>query len=162
MIVHCCQSCDPYLESSKLIDPKVRCSKDHLLTPEPVWKEGDLNRMFENWAANDTLKELYDLEIVSAPDPVKFHATRKGAKKGAPWVVLFNNFLNDQEVADLIRGGELEGYERSTDHGAANALGEVEKVVSRTRTSSNAWCMQACERLKGVQSATTKIEDVTG
>ena len=75
---------------------------------------------------------------------------------------MFDNFLNDKEVADLIKGGEMEGFERSTDQGATNALGEMEKIVSKTRTSSNAWCMHKCERLAGVKSATTKIEDVTG
>ena len=162
MIVHCCQSCDPYLNASKLIDPKVRCSREHLNTPDPIWKAGDLNRMFESWANNQTLKDLYDFEVVSSPEPSKYGATWTGAKEGSPWVVLFNNFLTDDEVSDLIRGGELEGYERSTDQGAANALGEQEKIVSQTRTSSNAWCMHKCERLPGVKSATGKIEEVTG
>ena len=77
-------------------------------------------------------------------------------------VVVFNNFLTDEEVADLIRGGEIAGFERSTDQGAVNEVGEMEKIVSKTRTSSNAWCMRSCERLPGVRSATKKIEDVTG
>ena len=34
--------------------------------------------------------------------------------------------------------------------------------VSVTRTSSNAWCRDKCERLPGVKSATAKIEEVTG
>ena len=32
MIVHCCESCDPYLKSRELIDPKKRCSKEQLNT----------------------------------------------------------------------------------------------------------------------------------
>jgi hypothetical protein len=73
-------------------------------------------------------------EVISAPDPVKYGATSPHAKEGGPWVVVFNDFLTDREVADLVRGGELEGYDRSTDQGASNELGEMEKVVSRTRT----------------------------
>ena len=46
--------------------------------------------------------------------------------------------------------------------GGNNEVGEMEKVVSKTRTSSNAWCMHSCERLPGVRSATKKIEEVTG
>ena len=76
--------------------------------------------------------------------------------------MVLNDFLTNDEVRDLVRGGEMEGYERSTDLGAANALGEQEKIVSTTRTSSNAWCMHNCERLMGVKTATRKIEDVTG
>jgi hypothetical protein len=162
MIVHCCKSCDPYLNSKELIDPAKRCSKEQLKTPENIWKAGDLNKMFDSWATNQTLKDSYGFEVVSAPDCEKYGATWENCKAGSPWVVLFNDFLNDNEVADLIRGGEMEGYERSTDQGAANALGEQEKIVSQTRTSSNAWCMHKCERLPGVKTATTKIEDVTG
>jgi hypothetical protein len=161
MIVHCCKSCDPYLNSRELIDPAKRCSVDHLKTPPPVWKAGDLNAMFEGWVNNSTLDQ-YGFEVLSAPDCKLYNATWDKCADGGPWVVLFNNFLDDREVADLIRGGEIEGYERSTDQGAANALGEQEKIVSQTRTSSNAWCMHSCERLGGVRSATRKIEDVTG
>jgi hypothetical protein len=162
MIVHCCQSCDKHLDSKRLIDPKVRCSKEQLNTPEPVWKPGDLNKMFERWASDEDIIQQYGLEVITSPEPKKHNATWENAKDGHPWVVVFNNFLSDNEVDDLIRGGEMEGYERSTDQGAANALGEQEKIVSQTRTSSNAWCMHKCERLGGVRSATTKIEDVTG
>lgn len=161
MIVHCCKSCDPYLNSKELIDPAKRCSKEQLQTPEHVWKAGDLNRMFEGWVNNSTLKE-YGLEVLSAPDCQKYGATWEKCQDGGPWVVVFNDFLTNDEVRDLVRGGEMEGYERSTDQGAANALGEQEKIVSTTRTSSNAWCMHSCERLMGVKTATRKIEDVTG
>lgn len=161
MIVHCCESCDPYLNSRELIDPKKRCSKEHLKTPEPVWKPGDLNKWFADIATDQKLKDMYGLEVISSPEPEKYGATWEGAKEGSPWVVVFNNFLNDNEVADLIRGGEIEGFERSTDQGATNEMGEMEKIVSKTRTSSNAWCMHKCERLAGVKSATKKIEDVT-
>lgn len=162
MIVHCCESCDPYVNSSELIDPKKRCTKEHLKTPEPAWKAGDLNKLFESWATDQKLKDELGLQVISSPEPEKYGATWEKAKDGAPWVVVFDNFLTDKEVADLIRGGELEGYDRSTDQGAVNEMGEMEKVVSKTRTSSNAWCMHKCERLAGVKSATKKIEEVTG
>ena len=32
MIVHCCESCEPHLNSRELIDPKKRCSKEQLNT----------------------------------------------------------------------------------------------------------------------------------
>lgn len=162
MIVHCCESCDPYLNASELIDPKKRCSKEHLKTPANVWKAGDLNKLFSIWATDEALKEKFGLEVVSSPEPEKYGATWEKATAGGPWVVVFNNFLTDEEIADLIRGGELEGYERSTDQGEINELGEMEKVISKTRTSANAWCMTKCERLAGVKSATGKIEEVTG
>jgi hypothetical protein len=162
MIVHCCESCDAHLNAKELLDPKKRCSKEQLKTPENAWKPGDLNKLFAGWATDEKLKETYGLEVVSSPEPEKYGATWENAKDGSPWVVVFNNFLTDDEVRDLIKGGEIEGYERSTDQGAINDLGEMEKVVSKTRTSANSWCMHKCGRLKGVQSATKKIEEVTG
>ena len=163
MIVHCCESCDVHLNSRELIDPNKRCSLENLKTPPNAWQAGDLNKLFDKWANDETLKELYDFEVVSAPDPVKYNATGGDkVKDGAPWVVVFNNFLTNTEVRDLIRGGEMEGYERSTDQGEKSELGEQAKVVSTTRTSANAWCMHKCERLAGVKSATKKIEEITG
>ena len=144
MIVHCCESCDPHLNSSELIDPKKRCSKEQLKTPENVWKPGDLNKLFAGWATDDELKGTYGLEVISSPEPEKYNATWEKAEDGSPWVVVFDNFLTDDEVRDLIRGGEIEGYERSTDQGATNDLGEMEKVVSKTRTSANAWYAFVC------------------
>jgi hypothetical protein len=128
----------------------------------PVLEElGVFERMGE--ATDVVAKEMYDFEVVSAPDPKKYNATGgEKIKDGAPWVVVFDNFLTDAEVHDLIRGGEIEGYERSTDQGEKSDLGEQAKVVSQTRTSANAWCMHKCERLAGVQSATKKIEEITG
>ena len=79
------------------------------------------------------MKEL-GLEVISAPEPAKYGATSDKAKEGGPWVVVFNNFLDDREVQDLIRGGEMEGFDRSTDQGAVNESGEMEKIVSKTRT----------------------------
>lgn len=163
MIVHCCESCDVHLNSKELIDPKKRCSLENLKTPPNAWQAGDLNKLFDKWANDDTLKELYGFEVVSAPDPVKYNATGGDKiREGAPWVVVFDNFLTNTEVRDLIRGGEIEGYERSTDQGEKSELGEQAKIVSQTRTSANAWCMHKCERLAGVQSATKKIEEITG
>ena len=162
MIVHCCESCETQLNARELLDPKKRCSKEQLKTPENAWGPGDLNKLFSGWATDEKLKETYGLQVVSSPEPEKYGATWENAKDGSPWVVVFDNFLTDDEVRDLIRGGEIEGYERSTDQGAINDLGEMEKVVSKTRTSANSWCMHKCSRLTGVQSATKKIEEITG
>lgn len=73
----------------------------------------------------------------------------------------FDTFFTAQEAQALIEGGKLVGFERSTDQGAINAAGEMEKVVSQTRTSSNAWCVGQCEQLPLVQQVTGRIETVT-
>jgi prolyl 4-hydroxylase len=117
-----------------------------------------LNKLFEEWATSEDYAK-YEPQIWSSPDGNSYgkgSSTIKG-----PWVITFDNFLTEEEAEALIRGGSLVGFDRSTDQGAVNEAGEMEKIVSQTRTSSNAWCTGACERLPEVQAVTTRIEQVT-
>ena len=154
MIVHCCVSCDADLNSSRLIDPKIRCSREHLNTTETRWGPGDLHRLFSAWATIEEFK-TYEPLVLSSPK------AEYGGKDG-PWVIIFDNFVADEEADALIEGGEISGFGSSTTQGSANSLGEREKTVSSIRTSSNAWCSGACQTLPGVKSVTAKIERVTG
>ena len=121
---------------------------------KPAWEPGDLDKLFERWVTDDEFKQ-YSPNVVSSPG-AKF-----GGQNG-PWIITFDTFLTDFESDQIWEGGKLAGFERSTDQGAQNEFGEMEQVVSKTRTSNNAWCTHACEQLPGVQSATAKIERVTG
>lgn len=154
MIVHCCRSCDRDLDASRLVDPAIRCSRESLNITEPAWKPGDLNKLFTSWATEEKFAQ-FEPVVFSSPDGAY------GGQSG-PWVITFDNFLTADEADALIRGGRLAGFERSTDQGDMNALGEMEKVVSTTRTSSNAWCTGRCEELPEVKSVTQRIEEVTG
>lgn len=154
MIVHCCKSCDEALNASELLDPGVRCSRENLNMTGPAWKPGDLNDLFQKWVADDEFKQ-YTPTVLSSP------GAEFGGNDG-PWILTFDTFLTDFESDQIWKGGTLTGFDRSTDQGRINEFGEMEQVVSTTRTSSNAWCIDACERLPGVISATKKIESVTG
>jgi prolyl 4-hydroxylase len=122
---------------------------------EPAWQPGDLNRLFTSWATEEQFA-VYEPVVLSSPDGAH------GAGQSGPWVMTFDNFLTSEEADAMIRGGEMVGFERSTNQGAANSIGETEKVVSSTRTSSNAWCSKKCEALPEVQAVTSRIEEVTG
>ena len=157
MIVHCCKSCDKDLNAAKVIDPKIRCTKENLniTTESSAWQPGDLNKLFTSWATDDDKFAVYEPQVLSSPD---------GAYGGAsgPWVVTFDKFFTSEEADAMIRGGELVGFDRSTNQGAMNRLGEMEKVVSTTRTSSNAWCIRECEKMPEIDAITGRIESVTG
>lgn len=158
MIVHCCQSCEqhsPELEPRKLIDSSVRCTKEHMNITEPNWKPGDLDILFSKWATDPEFQQ-YQPQVLSSPDMLD----KEGLPK--PWVMTFDNFFTAEEAQALIKGGEMAGFDRSTNQGAVNAQGEMEMVTSTTRTSSNAWCTGACQQLEGVQTMTARIEKVTG
>jgi len=154
MIVHCCKSCDDELNASALLDYGVRCSREQLNMTAPAWEPGDLNKLFESWVTNDEFKQ-YTPNIISSP----------GAQFGGidgPWILTFDTFLTDFESDQIWEGANLAGFDRSTDQGKVNEFGEMEQVVSKTRTSNNAWCTDKCERMPGVISTTEKIERVTG
>lgn len=139
MIVNCPISCD----SCHLLDPKVRCARENLnMTLAPAYAPGDQQRIFEN--------------MISAYDS-KFGVTVLSTD---PWIVTFDNFMTDEEVEALI--STVEGtWERSTDTGTMNAFGEAGRVLSQSRTSSNAWCRSKCESHPKVDAITKKIEEIT-
>ena len=138
MIVNCARSC----KSCHLRDPKVRCTREFLaMDPYPVYKPGDMNRMFESITSKYGNK--YNISILSTE----------------PWVVVFENFLSDQEINALITTQRK--WERSTDTGLTNEFGETGRILSAGRTSSNSWCDKACEAHPEVRKVIQKIEDIT-
>lgn len=149
MIVNCCKSCDEKEGYGYLIDSEVRCDPKRLNSTMPAWKSGSLNQVFKKWATAEQYKQ-YEPVVISSPDT------------GGPWIMTFDNFLDDFEVEQLLHGASYgEGFKRSTDQGKIiSGSGEMVKVTSKTRTSSNAWCRTECENLPGVKRVTDRIEEV--
>eukprot|EP00514_Thraustochytrium_sp_LLF1b_P010881 CAMPEP_0184548424 /NCGR_PEP_ID=MMETSP0199_2-20130426/6197_1 /TAXON_ID=1112570 /ORGANISM="Thraustochytrium sp., Strain LLF1b" /LENGTH=520 /DNA_ID=CAMNT_0026943037 /DNA_START=79 /DNA_END=1641 /DNA_ORIENTATION=- len=141
MIVNCPRSCN----ACELLDPKKRCNRAFLnISEEHVWKPGDLNAMFERAIQLEEFRP----QVLSRPPE-------------GPWIVVFNDFVKDDEIEALRGWGEKLGYQRSTDTGEANERGETVKVVSEGRTSSNAWCTHDCESDPLVQRVSARTEFVT-
>mmetsp|Transcript_5969 Transcript_5969/g.6160 ORF Transcript_5969/g.6160 Transcript_5969/m.6160 type:complete len:355 (+) Transcript_5969:108-1172(+) len=138
MIINCGASCN----NCHLRDPKIRCNRKALnISTEPVYMPGDMSAMF-----ND-IERLYG---------DRYNVT---VHSRAPWVVTFDDFMTPEETTAII--GTVDKWERSTDTGSANEFGEVGRVLSQGRTSSNAWCREACERNPHVQNVMKKIAEVT-
>lgn len=138
MIVNCPASC----KACQLRDPKTRCDRQFLnISSEPIYAPGDMDHMFN--AIVKDFGRLYTVNVLSK----------------APWVVTFDNFLNEKEMTALI--ATVGPWERSTDTGQTNDFGETGRVVSQSRTSSNAWCRHKCESHPAVQNVVRKIENVT-
>ena len=137
MAVFCAKTCN-YCE---LLDPVVRCDRDRLnMTGETTVEPGFLDAMFGRLA-----KEAVVLS--SPPD--------------GPWVLQFDDFITDAQIEALVSTTKGD-FERSTDSGSVDKHGVQEKVVSLTRTSSNAWCRAQCESHPHVVSLTESIERATG
>ena len=159
MIVNCCKSCDDKEGFGPLLDSDVRCTREKMNATVAAWQPGSLDELFTNWAKGGENGEYvqYEPHVISSPGKV-FDAEYEG-----PWVMVFDSFLNDFEIQSLLDGAEYgSGFQRSTDQGKIiGASGEREKVTSKSRTSSNAWCRESCENLPGVKQVTQRIEDVS-
>lgn len=139
MIVNCPKSCD----ACHLRDPKVRCDRNFLnISTSPIYQPGDFDRVFSQ--ISDKYGELYGAEVLST----------------SPWVVVFNNFVSDEE-GEAIISSVKDHWERSTDTGKVNEFGEAGRTVSLSRTSSNAWCRHECETNPLVQRVLHRIEEIT-
>jgi prolyl 4-hydroxylase len=126
-----------------------------------VWKEsGDLDNYFYNITTNSELRQLYDLQVLSKPHDLEADPTSTEIPEG-PWLILFDNFLTDEESDRLIEVGGLEGYQRSSDVGTLKYDGTYENYVNNGRTSENAWCQHACYNDTLVQGVIDRITKKT-
>jgi len=114
MIVNCCKSCDDKEGYGHLIDSSIRCDPKRLNATVPAWQSNDLNKLFTSWAT-DAKYEQYDPVVISSPDKVH------DAEYDGPWIMTFDNFLDDFEIKQLLHGASYgEGFIRSTDQGRVN------------------------------------------
>ena len=145
--------CAPSCYTCHLIDFEQRCPYD----PEAptALNPGDLQKLFVNLT---TLPEFtqYEPKIHSMPQP-----TLPNVQEG-PWVVTLENFLTDIECETLIALGAVEGYKISQDVGKKKFDGTYEGLINKYRTSTNAWCKDACFDDTVTQQVLQKIEHVTG
>ncbi len=108
-----------------------------------AWSPGDLDRMFRRLSL-EPYKSKYDVNVLSSPD----------SEEGGPWVLTMENFITDQESERLIELGSNRGYKRST-------VGETDRVVSQSRTSSHTWCKLECAQDETVVAVNNRISNMT-
>lgn len=129
MIVNCPRSCDHITNACTLRDPKIRCNRQNLnISTDPIYRPGDLDKMFR--AVSQRFGKKYSIKVLSE----------------SPWVVLFENFVSEEEGKALV--STIPRFERSTDTGSMNEYGETGRILSQGRTSSNGWCGEACLKVK--------------
>ena len=140
----------------------------------PALNPGDLNKMFERIVetapgnrtltpeerqqlADDDMTE-YSVVVLSRPsDKPATDISEKMDKKLPPWVVVFNDFITDEECDELIKLGYDTGYERSADVGEEKFDGTFTSNKNDRRTSENAWCSyhNGCRN----QTVPTKVQN---
>ena len=152
------ENCAPTCGSCYLIDLRQRCPMDP--NEKGIIGPGDLNKLFERATTKEEYVTAYSPTILSRPNPSASDVADKGIKDG-PWVVVFDNFLNDEEIEALLTQANATGYHRSSDVGKALADGSHTEHVSASRTSENTWCGSMCKKDPLVAKVNERIAEVT-
>lgn len=82
----------------------------------------------------------YSVVVLSRPSEESATEISKKVDRLPPWVLVFDNFVTDEECETMIELGYKHEYKRSADVGGLKFDGTHESVESRRRTSENAWC----------------------
>jgi prolyl 4-hydroxylase len=143
-------SCGPACFSCDMLSIEKRCPMDREIIGPDVWSPGDLDKVFRK-LSSEPYKSKYDVKVLSSPDNID----------RGPWVLTMENFVGEDEANRLIELGSVEGYERSTDVGEMQPDGNTDNVVSKDRTSWNAWCSNECIEDKVVEAVSSRISNMT-
>ena len=144
-------NCGPACFSCDMLSIEKRCPMDREIIGPDVWLAGDLDKMFRK-LTSEPYTSKYDVKVHSSPDK---------EEKG-PWVITMDNFVSNEEADRLIELGSVEGYERSMDIGEVKLDGSADSIVSKGRTSTNAWCSKECKEEKVVKAVNNRISNMTG
>jgi prolyl 4-hydroxylase len=158
MVINCapaCRTCDK-------VHVATRCPMDDNATNVFAVKD-DLNTFYERIVNDPYYKAEYNVTVISRPtyaegDGPDSHVSY--AVNGL-WIVQFDNIVNEAEAKRMIEMGNDEGYERSADVGDAKEDGTFDSSVNDGRTSTNAWCMDACMNDTATRTVHAKIENIT-
>lgn len=126
--------CAPSCQSCDLLDWNLRCSfnESHVL-----W-----NGTGQVQALKERLVRDYNAVVQSVD----------------PWVLTVDDFLSEEDCQVLIQWGHKLGFERSVDAGKILQDGSMESIVSRDRTSTNAWCLAGCYDDPVTQAVLQRLE----
>lgn len=144
MIIQCAPAC----QSCEKVNIENRCPLDE--NGRDTLGPGDLNKLFER------VTNMEDPSIAQYKPKIAVQPPE------GPWVVTFDDFLTPEECDLLIRMGNVEGYERSTDVGKRMFDGSYDKHLSDSRTSQNSWCREECYENPLGKQVFSKIEKLTG
>lgn len=171
--------CAPACMTCEQLAFETRCPMPKELNN--TWEPGSLNAMFDrivNSTSTVTLRDDYP-NLDASQKPYAVQVLKQPKKNAAaddeastsddalwvedePWVVIVDDFLTDHECDTLIELGGVQGYLQSKDVGEKKFDGTYGAHLSSGRTSTNAWCQEACFENNITQRVIAKIEALTG
>ncbi|KAG7364995.1 2-oxyglutarate/Fe(II) oxygenase [Nitzschia inconspicua] len=138
--------CAPVCRTCDKLHVETRCPLD----PDAVdafAKPGDVNHLFERIVTEERYQKYEPVALSRPPD--------------GPWLIQFENVLNEEEAQRLIDLGAKQGYERSSDVGEQKEDGTFAKNINSGRTSTNAWCLGSCMEDEIAIGVVRRIEEIT-
>lgn len=141
MVIHCANTCN----YCHLQAQEVRCNRKFLnISSSRAYRRTEMNSMFNNVAAR--FGEKYGAKVLSRD----------------PWIVSFDHFLTSKECDNLVKALENSGsaWRRSTEFGGQGSTGVVKYQNNDIRTSSSAWCVDACHLSEAALAISKKIEGI--
>jgi len=130
MVVHCARTCN----SCHLQKRSKRCNATQLGMTETSMIPGFLERTVQNGLEN------YHGKLLNSDPPI----------------LLFDNFVSDDDIEELLYFAIGADLQRSTGQGDIDENGVQEQKEIWDRTSSNAWCGGDCERLGAMKRLKAK------
>jgi prolyl 4-hydroxylase len=150
-------NCAPACFSCDKVSFESRCAHMPPDDTKNIWTPGSLNAMMERIVADPQYQN--QLQVLFRPA----NGTTDATIPDGPWVLVLDNFLTPAECDTLIQLGAAEGYELSKDVSSEMKFdGTFDGVTSEGRTSTNAWCWNACYEHKVTKQVTAKIERLLG
>jgi prolyl 4-hydroxylase len=125
-----------------------------------AWYSGDLHKMFERITTQPEFAQ-YEPKVFSRPDLLPGDTQATAPYLIGPWVVTLENVVTEEEAVRLIELGAVEGYERSADVGELKFDGTFDSFVNEGRTSTNAWCQNACYADPTAKRVMERIQNIT-
>jgi hypothetical protein len=167
------EKCAPACQCCDQLQFEARCPPRPLEWKErDVWRPGDMDDFFLQLATNETLVQKYHPVFHRHParynvgknsmGPPTTATTNNDVDKDAPWIVTLPNFLSAHECTLLIELASKQVRTRTTKVGKVGKDGLVERVEGERRTSTSAWCMDACSTNETMQATFGKIESLVG
>jgi hypothetical protein len=130
------------------MDPKVRCDKARMnVSTTPSVPTGGLNKLFNKIV--DNFSNTYDITVLSKD----------------PWVITFDNFLTDEEVAGFLvaTNNSIDTWSKSVEFTGSDSFGNAHRTETQARTSTSLWCdSDTCTNHPSTRSISRKISELLG
>ena len=138
-MVQCAQTCD----SCHLLNTAVRCNTTAI-------KSSNYDGMRSGFQDKTKRRIMINFQNLK-PEVISEN----------PLLIHFDNFMDDEDVDELLEYAQKVGLKRSTGQGEIDENGVQEQSIVTGRTSENTWCMGSCRELSSMKRVVKRVSMMT-